>query len=106
MDANLAHRAPTPVDNLWRLGNLPWPPEHPVVTVRLWISADGRIERFELEGDAARDPQVQRLFAPLADTPMRPAYYGSARVPSTVRVQLWAAEDGSPAPDFLLPLPP
>lgn len=105
LEANQADRAPAPVDNRWRLADLPWPAAFPVVEVVLWIASDGRIERFELQGDAANDPTLRRLFAPLADTPMHPAYIGRARVPSTMRVQMRPGEDGG-APDFVAPLPP
>ncbi len=104
LDANLADQAPTPVDNEWRLTEMPWPPAYPAVEVRVWITADGRIERFELQDDAANDPAMQQLFAPFAETPMRPAYFGSVPVPSVMRIQIWQG-DGA-APDFVSPLPP
>ena len=104
LDANLADQAPTPVDNEWRLTEMPWPPAYPAVEVRVWITAAGRIERFEPQGDAANDPAMQQLFAPFAETPMRPAYFGSVPVPSVMRIQIWQG-DGA-APDFVSPLPP
>ena len=104
LDANLADQAPAPLSNEWRLTAMPWPRHHPVVEVRLWITADGRIERFELQDDAANDPAMQQLFAPFAETPMRPAYFGSVPVPSVMRIQIWQGD--GPGPDFVSPLPP
>ena len=104
LDATRADRAPAPQDNRWLLAqDQPWPDAFPHVWIRLWISASGRIERVEIEGAAARDPAVRALFAPIADTPMLPAMIGRVPVPSTMRVELWAGDDG-PAPDFVAPL--
>jgi hypothetical protein len=106
LDALQADRAPAPQGNRWRLAPLPWPAAFARVRVRLWISSTGRIERVEIEGAAGRDPAVRALFAPLGDTPMLPALIGQVPVPSVVRAELWPGDDGSAAPDFLLPLPP
>lgn len=104
LDANLADRAPTPIDNEWRLAEMPWPDAYPTIEVQLWIDSDGRIERFELQGEAASDPVVQQLFASFSETPMRPAYFRSVPVPSTMRIQLWQGD--GPEPDFVAPLAP
>ena len=104
IDANQADQAPAPEGNAWRLADMPWPEAYPAVEVQLWITADGRIERFELVGEAADDPALRQLFAPFADTPMQPAYLRSVPVPSTMRIQLWPGD--GPVPDFVAPLPP
>ena len=103
LDANLADQAPAPVGNEWRLAEMPWPAAHPQVQVRLWITPEGRIARFELQGPAADDPAMQALFAPFAGTLMQPARIGRAAVPSTMLIEIWPGEDARP--DFLLPLP-
>ncbi|MFT4196253.1 MAG: hypothetical protein QM614_16655, partial [Ottowia sp.] len=103
LDATHADRSPAPRDNRWLLADRPWPAAFERVRVRLWISASGRIERVEIEGEAADDPAVRALFAPFADTPMDPALVGRVAVPSTMRVELWDG-DGERAPDFVAPL--
>ncbi len=103
LDANLADQAPAPIGNEWRLTEMPWPAAHSQVQVRLWITPEGRIARFELQGPAADDPAMQALFAPFVETPMQPARIGSVSVPSTMVIEIWPAEDARP--DFLLPLP-
>ncbi len=60
-----------PLGNTWLLTPMPWPAAFPLIEVQLWITADGRIERFELQGEAADDPAVQQLFAPLPMTSLR-----------------------------------
>ncbi|MDO5692840.1 MAG: hypothetical protein Q4G70_10225 [Pseudomonadota bacterium] len=104
LDANLADQAPTPVDNEWHLTEMPWPQAFPMVEVHVWITSDGRIEHYEIQGDAANDLAMRALFAPFAETPMRPAYFGGMPVPSIMRIQIW--EGDGPAPDFVSPLPP
>lgn len=106
LDANQADSAPVPLDNRWLLAAQPWPAAFPRVRVRMWISAAGRIERVEIEGEAADDPAVRALFAPIADTSMRPAMVGAVPVPSVMRVELWPGDEDRMAPDFVLPLPP
>ena len=106
LDAAQAERAPAPRDNQWLLDpDQPWPQAFAKVRIRIWVSAGGRIERFEIEGAAASDPAVQALFAPLPETPMLPALIGRVPVPSTMRIELWAGEQGA-APDFIAPLAP
>ena len=83
---------------------MPWPPSHPRVVLQLWISSQGVIERYELQGDAANDRAIQALLAPIVETPMRPAMIGRVPVPSTMRIELWEGEAG--APDFIGPLAP
>ncbi|MFV0679300.1 hypothetical protein [Ottowia sp.] len=102
LDANHADQAPAPQDNTWLLAQHSWPAQYPQIRVQLWISASGRMERFELEGGAADDPQVRALFAPFIDTPMLPAMIGRVPVPSTMRVELWMGQDMKP--DFIGPL--
>ena len=77
---------------------------HPRVVLQLWISSQGAIERYELQGDAANDRAIQALIAPIMETPMRPAMIGRVPVPSTMRIELWEGEAG--APDFVGPLTP
>jgi hypothetical protein len=91
-----------PVDNEWRLADVPWPTAHPRIVLQLWISSQGVIERYEVQGDAASDLAVQALLAPILDTPMRPARIGRAPVPSTMRIELWKGD--GPVPDFVAPL--
>ena len=104
LDASKVDSAPTPNDNLWLLAEQPWPAGFPIVRLRVWLSAQGRIERFELEGPAADDPAMRDLFAPIVDTPMRPAMLGGAPVASVMRIEMWPGE--GPAPDFLAPMAP
>lgn len=109
LDAAQADRAPAPRDNQWLLTpDQPWPQDFPKVRIQIWVSASGRIERFEVEGAAASDPAVQALFAPLPETPMLPALIGRVPVPSTMRIELWAGDQGDQghAPDFIAPLAP
>lgn len=105
LDANSADTAPAPEQGEWLLDpHTPWPDSYPSVTLRLWVSSRGRIERFELQGPAADDAAMQHIFARLAHTPMLPARIGRVPVPSTVRVQIWAPEGGQP-PNYVMPLP-
>lgn len=103
LDATRADAAPVPLAGEWVLADMPWPPAHPVVRVQLWITSEGRIERFALQGPAAADPAMQQLFARFADTPMQPARLGQVPVPSTMLIEIWPGT-GS-APDYVLPLP-
>jgi hypothetical protein len=102
LDATEVDESPAPIDNEWVLASRPWPRAYRSIIVRLWISAEGRIERYEVEGDAADDPAVQALFAPITQTPMRPARIGRRTVPSTMRIELWSGD--SAPPDFVAPL--
>ena len=102
LDATQADQAPVPIDNDWHLAEMPWPQAHPRITVQLWISSQGVIERYEIQGDAATDRAVQALIAPILDTPMRPARIGRAPVPSTMLIELWEG-DGA-VPNFVAPL--
>ena len=47
LDANQADSSPTPDDNRWLLADRPWPHSFARVQLKVWVSAQGRIERFE-----------------------------------------------------------
>ena len=104
LEATHADESPAPVDNAWQLAAGPWPTAHPRVTLQLWISSQGVIERYEILGDAAQDREVQALLEPIINTPMLPARIGKVPVPSTMRIELWEG-DGS-LPNFVGPLTP
>lgn len=104
LDAVEADSAPTPEGNRWILAEGAWPRGFTRVQLRVWVSAQGRIERFELEGPAAEDPAVLEFFAPLVDTPMQPARVGRVPVPSVMRMEIRLGKDG--VPDFVAPLGP
>ena len=104
LEATNADQAPAPVDNTWRLAEGPWPKTHPRIVLQLWISSQGVIERYELQGDAVGDRAIQALLAPIMETPMRPAMIGRVPVPSTMRIELWEGAAG--VPDFIGPLAP
>ncbi|MBP7451353.1 MAG: hypothetical protein KA914_01025 [Ottowia sp.] len=104
LEATHADHSPVPIDNEWRLSDGPWPTAHPRLTLQLWISSQGVIERYEVQGEAANDRAVQALLAPFMETPMEPARIGRMPVPSTMRIELWEG-DGA-VPNFVGPLAP
>ena len=104
LDAIQADNAPAPQDGVWLVDALAWPDGVPSVQARIWISASGRIERFELLGVARRHPALARVFARLASTPMIAARIGRVPVPSVVRVQFMPSAPGEPL-NYVLPMP-
>lgn len=104
LEATNADQAPAPIDNTWRLADGPWPKTQARIVLQLWISSQGVIERYELQGDAAQDRAIQALIAPIIETPMTPAMIGRVPVPSTMRIELWEGDAG--VPDFVGPLAP
>jgi hypothetical protein len=68
--------------NLWPLGR------KSVVTVQVWISAAGRVERWELIGDSRNDSIASESLAHLDETILNAARWRGKLVPSIQRLEL------------------
>ena len=59
-----------------------------LVTLRIWVSADGRIDHVDMLDSDPHADWINLLLAPLAQTPMVPAQLAGQAVPLTYVVQL------------------
>jgi hypothetical protein len=68
--------------DVWPLGR------KSVVTVQVWISAAGRVERWELIGDSRNDSIASESLAHLGETILNAARWRGKLVPSIQRLEL------------------
>lgn len=86
-EADGVDRLAQPLDGWVVLAGL-WPPGLSTIRVRIWIAADGTVERWLPEGAAADDEGVKASLAHLGETFANPALRNGKAVPSVRLIEL------------------